>query len=68
MTLYATDLDGTLLRPDKSISDETAEILNGLVSDGVLLRYGAFFFQRFPAADKAPSQLPRCDLQRGFCH
>ena len=36
MTLYATDLDGTLLRPDKSISDETAEILNGLVSDGVL--------------------------------
>lgn len=39
MTLYATDLDGTLLRPDKSISDETAEILNGLVSDGVLFTY-----------------------------
>ena len=39
MTLYATDLDGTLLRPDKSISDETAEILNSLVSDGVLFTY-----------------------------
>lgn len=51
MTLYATDLDGTLLRPDKSISDETAEILNGLVSDGVF----SLTLRRvlFPA-------LPRC--------
>ena len=39
MTLYATDLDGTLLRPDKSISDETADTLNKLVSDGVLFTY-----------------------------
>lgn len=39
MTLYATDLDGTLLRPDKSISDETAAIINNLVSDGVLFTY-----------------------------
>lgn len=39
MTLYATDLDGTLLRPDKSISDETADTLNRLVSDGVLFTY-----------------------------
>ena len=39
MTLYATDLDGTLLRSDKSISDETAGILNRLVSEGVLFTY-----------------------------
>lgn len=39
MTLYATDLDGTLLRPDKSISDETAGIINRLVSEGVLFTY-----------------------------
>ena len=39
MTLYATDLDGTLLRPDKSISDETAALLNRLVSEGVLFTY-----------------------------
>lgn len=39
MTLYATDLDGTLLRPDKSISDETAGLINRLVSQGVLFTY-----------------------------
>lgn len=39
MTLYATDLDGTLLRPDKSISDSTADALNRLVESGVLFTY-----------------------------
>ena len=39
MTLYATDLDGTLLRADKSISDETAELLNRLADSGVLFTY-----------------------------
>lgn len=39
MTLYVTDLDGTLLRSDKSISDETAGIINRLVSEGVLFTY-----------------------------
>lgn len=39
MTLYATDLDGTLLRSDKSISDKTAEKLNRLIADGVLFTY-----------------------------
>ncbi len=39
MTLYATDLDGTLLRADKSISDETAELLNRLTDSGVLFTY-----------------------------
>ena len=39
MTLYATDLDGTLLRADKSISGETAELLNQLTERGVLFTY-----------------------------
>ncbi len=39
MTLYATDLDGTLLRSDKSISDETAGLLNRIISEGVLFTY-----------------------------
>lgn len=39
MTLYATDLDGTLLRPDMSISDETVDTLNSLIAQGVLFTY-----------------------------
>ena len=39
MTLYATDLDGTLLRSDKSISDESAELLNRLTESGVLFTF-----------------------------
>ena len=39
MTLYATDLDGTLLRSDMTISDDCARKLNMLMSDGVLFTY-----------------------------
>lgn len=39
MTLYATDLDGTLLRPDTSISEETIAMLNSLIAQGVLFTY-----------------------------
>lgn len=39
MTLYATDLDGTLLRPDKTISDDAARMINEMVSSGVLFTY-----------------------------
>ncbi len=38
-TLYATDLDGTLLRSDKSISDESAAVLNSMIESGVLFTY-----------------------------
>ncbi len=34
-TLFVSDLDGTLLRPDKSISDECIRTLNELVRKGV---------------------------------
>lgn len=35
MTLYATDLDGTLLRSDMTISDESAAAINRLIEGGV---------------------------------
>ena len=47
MTLYATDLDGTLLRSDKSISDESAELLNQLTDRGVLFTFATARSQSF---------------------
>lgn len=35
-TLYMTDLDGTLLRPDQTISPHSVEILNRLAGEGCL--------------------------------
>lgn len=39
MTLYVSDLDGTLLRPDATISKAAAKKLNMLISNGVLFTY-----------------------------
>ena len=39
MTLYATDLDGTFLRSDMAVSDESAAIINRLTENGVLFTY-----------------------------
>ncbi len=39
MTLYATDLDGTLLRSDITIDKRTAALLNRLISEGVFFTY-----------------------------
>ena len=36
MTLYVSDLDGTLLRSDKTLSDESVNTLNKLMADGVM--------------------------------
>lgn len=38
-TLYVTDLDGTLLRNDVMISEESVKILNRLIDGGVLVTY-----------------------------
>lgn len=38
-TLYVTDLDGTLMRDDKSISDESVAILNRLLAQGIFFTY-----------------------------
>ncbi len=39
MTLYVTDLDGTLLRSDTSLSDRTVNTLNRLSANGVMFTY-----------------------------
>lgn len=38
-TLFVTDLDGTLMRNDKTISKESSAILNRLLSQGIFLTY-----------------------------
>lgn len=38
-TLYVSDLDGTLLRSDETVSDFTAQTINALVERGVLFSY-----------------------------
>jgi len=38
-TLYVTDLDGTLMRNDKSISSKSREILNRLLEQGASITY-----------------------------
>lgn len=38
-TLYVTDLDGTLMRDDKTISNESVAILNSLLAQGICLTY-----------------------------
>lgn len=38
-TLYVTDLDGTLLRNDKSVSKAAAQTLNRLIDRGMLITY-----------------------------
>lgn len=38
-TLHVTDLDGTLLRSDATLSPTTIEVINGLVADGLSLSY-----------------------------
>lgn len=37
--LYVSDLDGTLLKSDESISKKSADIINNLVNDGMLFSY-----------------------------
>ena len=38
-TLYITDLDGTLLRNDATLSDDTVRTVNRLISDGLAFTY-----------------------------
>lgn len=38
-TLYVTDLDGTLMRDDKTISAESTALLNRLLARGIHLTY-----------------------------
>jgi Cof subfamily protein (haloacid dehalogenase superfamily) len=38
-TLYVSDLDGTLMRDDKTLSDKTVEIINKLIEEDVCFTY-----------------------------
>lgn len=38
-TLYVTDLDGTLMRTDKTLSRYTLETVNRLIDEGMLITY-----------------------------
>ncbi len=38
-TLYVTDLDGTLMRNDMTISEESVRIINQLIDNGILITY-----------------------------
>ncbi len=38
-TLYLSDLDGTLLRNDQTVSDNSARIINRLISEGMLFSF-----------------------------
>lgn len=38
-TLYISDLDGTLLRNDASLSPETVRVINGKIAEGMLFSY-----------------------------
>lgn len=38
-TLYVTDLDGTLMRNDKTLSEFTVNTLNQLINQGMLITY-----------------------------
>ncbi|MGN0651002.1 MAG: HAD family hydrolase [Oscillospiraceae bacterium] len=60
MTLYATDLDGTLLRPDTSIADDTVATLNSLAAQGVLFTYATArsFSSAYPLVKKLDLSCP----------
>lgn len=38
-TLYVSDLDGTLLRSDETISEYTSNIINSLIDRGMIFSY-----------------------------
>ena len=60
MTLYVTDLDGTLLRNDATLSDYTVNTLNSLVENGVLFTYATArsFTSALPLTEKLNLECP----------
>ncbi|MDE7362468.1 MAG: HAD hydrolase family protein, partial [Oscillospiraceae bacterium] len=58
MTLYVTDLDGTLLRSDTTISDYSVSALNALIGRGVMFTYATA--RSFASASPLVSKLRLC--------
>ena len=65
-TLFVTDLDGTLLQPDVSVSDQTRSILTDLLGEGLLLTVATArtSFTVMPLLESIPLRLPLI-LQNG---
>lgn len=65
-TLYVTDLDGTLLQPDVTVSDRSVRILSALLAQGLPLTVATArtSFSVMPILEKLPMQLPLI-LQNG---
>ena len=60
MTLYVTDLDGTLLKNDATISDFSVNTLNSLIENGVFFTYATArsFSSAAPLVKKLNLELP----------
>lgn len=58
MTLFVTDLDGTLLRSDTTLSEYTIRTLNRLISGGVLFTYATA--RSFVSASPLVRELELC--------
>ena len=58
MTLFVTDLDGTLLRSDMTISDYSKNTLNRLISEGVMFSYATA--RSFVSASPLVKELDLC--------
>lgn len=54
-TLYVTDLDGTLMRDDQTISDESVAIINRLLEKGICFTYATA--RSFPSASAITEKL-----------
>lgn len=65
-TLYVTDLDGTLLQPDVTVSEKTVRILSGLLEKGLPLTVATArtSFSVMPILQAIPLRLPLI-LQNG---
>lgn len=60
MTLYVTDLDGTLLKSDKSLSDYSKNTINRLIESGVCFTYATArsFSSAYPLVDSLNFNIP----------
>ena len=67
-TLYVSDLDGTLLRRDKTVSDFTVKTINELTAQGMLffLCYRALLYYGEPSDGGHHRPHSRDHLQRCF--
>ena len=68
-TLYVTDLDGTLLTPEESLSPFTVRVINRLVEQGVSFTYATArsLHSSSKVTQGLTKRLPVTHLQRGLC-